>query len=182
MAIEQLKPEFEKMAVKAAEQAFENKMTKVRELNEELNKKERELKQLRLEKKILQAKLDKERVVKSRPDSVETKDKEIKKMEAEIGNLKMKLRKTNDDLKHERDRLSEEEKKRLELESTLQADVDRLKKELDRVKGQLGQLRSAKNVGDDETRKLRERERQLLDEMELIRKQHPRLHKRKVFA
>jgi gamma-glutamyl:cysteine ligase YbdK (ATP-grasp superfamily) len=58
MAIEQLKPEFEKMAVKAAEQAFENKMTKVRELNEELNKKERELKQLRLEKKILQAKLE----------------------------------------------------------------------------------------------------------------------------
>ncbi|VDI78974.1 uncharacterized protein LOC143053230 isoform X1 [Mytilus galloprovincialis] len=182
MAIAQLKPEFENMAVKAAEQAFDNKMTKVRELNEELNKRERELKQLRLEKKILQAKLDKERVVKSRPDSVETKEKELKRMEADISNLKMKLRKTTDDLKHERDRLSEEEKKRLELESTLQADVERLRKELDRVKGQLGQLRSAKNVGDDETRKLRERERQLLDEMEMIRKQQPRLHKRKLFA
>ncbi|CAC5412967.1 unnamed protein product [Mytilus coruscus] len=182
MAIEQLKPEFEKMAVKAAEQAFENKMTKVRELQEELNKRERELKQLRLEKKILQAKLDKERVVKSRPDSVETKEKELKRMEADISNLKMKLRKTTDDLKHEKDRLCEEEKKRLELESTLQADVERLRKELDRVKGQLGQLRSAKNVGDDETRKLRERERQLLDEMEMIRKQQPRLHKRKLFA
>lgn len=67
----------------------------------------------------------------------------------------------------------------MELETVLQNDIDRLKKELDKVKGQFGQLRAAKNVGDEETKKLREREKALLEEIEELRSQQsPRKRKR----
>lgn len=102
---------------------------------------------------------------------MEQKDKEIRKLEADIHSLKTKLRKKSDESKRERDRATTEETKRVELESALQNDIERLRKELDKVKGHLGQIRSAKNVGDEETKKLRERERQLLDEIEDLKTQ-----------
>ncbi|XP_060599963.1 centrosomal protein of 83 kDa-like [Ruditapes philippinarum] len=175
LAIDQLRPEFERMAGRAAERALDSKMMKVKEIQDELNRKEKELHQLRLEKKIIQSKLDKEKQqnVKSQQamGSMEQKEKEIRKLEAEIHSMKTKLRKKADELKRERDRATIEESKRLELESSLQSNIDKLRKELDKVKGQLGQIRSAKNVGDEETKKLRERERQLLEEIEELKSQ-----------
>lgn len=103
--------------------------------------------------------------------NLEQREKEIRKLEADINALKFKLRKKSEELKRERDKATSEENKRLELESALQSEVDKLRKDLDRVKGQLGQTRSAKNVGDEEMRKLRDRERQLLDEIDDLRSQ-----------
>ncbi|KAL4234473.1 hypothetical protein ACF0H5_006119 [Mactra antiquata] len=175
LAIDQLRPEFERMAGRAAERALDSKMMKVKEIQDELNLKEKELHQLRLEKKIIQSRLEKEKHQNAKSQqamgNMEQKEKEIRRLEADIHSLKTKLRKTNDELKRERERASMEESKRLEVESALQNDVNKLKKELDKVKGHLGQIRSAKNVGDEETKKLRERERQLLEEIEDLRSQ-----------
>ena len=93
--------------------------------------------------------------------------------------MKGKLRKKADELKKERERATVEENKRLELESSLQTEIDRLRKELDKVKGHLGQIRSAKNIGDEETRKLRERERQLNDEIDQLKSQQNNSRRRK---
>jgi len=54
LAIDQLKPEFERMAERAADRAMESKSNKVKEMQDELNKRERDLRQMKLEKKILQ--------------------------------------------------------------------------------------------------------------------------------
>ncbi|KAH3774430.1 histone-lysine N-methyltransferase, H3 lysine-79 specific-like [Dreissena polymorpha] len=170
LAIEQLRPEFEKMATKAAERAVDSEMMKVKEIQDELNQKEKELHQLKYEKKMILTKLEKEKQQNMKSQqalaNVEQKEKEIRKLECDISALKLKLRKRAEELKREREKASYEESKRLELESSLQNDIDKLRKELDKVKGHLGQLRSAKNIGDEETKKLREREKQLLEEIE----------------
>ena len=110
---------------------------------------------------------------------IEQKEREIKRLESDISGLRSKLRKKADEAKKERERASAEEIRRLELESSLQTEIDRLRKELDKVKGHLGQLRSAKNVGDEETRKLRERERQLMDEIVDLKSQQNSSRRRK---
>ena len=110
---------------------------------------------------------------------IEQKEREIKLLESDISGLKGKLRKKADELKKERERATIEENKRLELESSLQTEIDRLRTELDKVKGHLGQIRSAKNVGDEETRKLRERERQLNDEIDQLKSQQNSSRRRK---
>lgn len=178
LAIEQLRPEFERMAGAAAEKALESKLHQVKDLQNELNTKERELKQLKLEKKILQAKLEKEKINKDVAEMVDAKERNIKRLETDIACLQGKLRRKAEELKKEKDRATSEETKRVELETALSTEIDRLKKELDRVKGHLGQLRSAKNVGDEETKKLRDRERLLLDEIEDLRRQQPKLRRK----
>ena len=110
---------------------------------------------------------------------IEQKEREIKRLESDISGLKSKLRKKADEAKKERERASAEEIKRLELESSLQTEIDRLRKDLDKVKGHLGQVRSAKNVGDEETRKLRDRERQLMDEIDALKSQQNSSRRRK---
>ncbi|XP_061179238.1 golgin subfamily A member 6-like protein 22 [Saccostrea echinata] len=172
LAVEQLKPEFERMAIEAAGKALENKMVTIKEMQNELNRKEQELKRLQLEKKLLQAKFEKEKVNRDLASIVDHKEKEIKKLEADIGGLRGKLRKKAEELRKEKDRATEEEQRRVEIETKFNTEIDKLKRELDRVKGQLGQIRSAKNVGDEETRKLRDRERELLQELEDVKKQH----------
>lgn len=171
LAVEQLKPEFERMALEAAGKALENKMVTIKEMQNELNRKEQELKRLQLEKKLLQAKFEKEKINRDLASIVDNKEKEIKKLEADIGGLRGKLRRKAEELKKEKDRATEEEQRRVEIETKFQTEIEKLKRELDRVKGQLGQIRSAKNVGDEETRKLRDRERELLQELEDIKKQ-----------
>ncbi|XP_048742761.1 golgin subfamily A member 6-like protein 7 isoform X2 [Ostrea edulis] len=171
LAVEQLKPEFERMALEAAGKALENKMVTIKEMQNELNRKEQELKRLQLEKKLLQAKFEKEKINRDLAAIVDNKEKEIRKLEADIGGLRGRLRKKAEELKKEKDRATEEESRRVEIETKFQTEIEKLKKELDRVKGQLGQIRSAKNVGDEETRKLRDRERELLQELEDIKKQ-----------
>ncbi|XP_022298800.1 uncharacterized protein LOC111107748 isoform X2 [Crassostrea virginica] len=171
LAVEQLKPEFEKMALEAAGKALDNKMVTIKEMQNELNRKEQELKRLQLEKKLLQARFEKEKINRDLASIVDNKEKEIKKLETDIGSLRGKLRKKAEELKKEKDRATEEEQRRVEIETKFQTEIDKLKRELDRVKGQLGQIRSAKNVGDEETRKLRDRERELLQELEDIKKQ-----------
>ncbi|XP_033746524.1 stress response protein NST1-like [Pecten maximus] len=178
LAIDQLKPEFERMAEQAADRAMDSKSTKVKELQDELNGRERDLKQMKLEKKILQAKLEKEMCNRDIADVVDSKEKDIKKMEVEIGSLKSKLKRKADELKKERERATDEETRRMEIQTSLQSEIDRLKKDLDKVKGHLGQIRSAKNVGNEETRKLRERERQLIEEIEDLKKQQPKLRRK----
>ncbi|OWF42327.1 putative golgin subfamily A member 6-like protein 3 [Mizuhopecten yessoensis] len=178
LAIDQLKPEFERMAEQAADRAMDSKSAKVKELQDELNRRERDVKQMKLEKKILQAKLEKELGNRDIIEVVDTKEKDIKRMEVEINSLKSKLKRKADELKKEREKSTDGENTRMEIQKTLQSEIDRLKKDLDKVKGLLGQIRSAKNVGDEETRKLRERERQLHEEIEDLRKQQPKLRRK----
>lgn len=178
LAIDQLKPEFERMAEQAADRAMDTKSSKVKELQDELNRRERDVKQMRLEKKILQAKLEKELGSRDIIETVDNKEKDIKRLEVEINSLKSKLKRKADELKKERERATEEEYLRMEVQSSLTSEIERLRKELDKVKGHLGQTRSAKNVGNEETRKLREREKQLIEEIEGLRKQQPRLRRK----
>ncbi|WAR12757.1 hypothetical protein MAR_026937 [Mya arenaria] len=183
LAIEQLRPEFDRMAIIAAERAVDSKMLKVKEIQDELNKKEKELQQLKMEKRLIHSRLEKEKQQNQKSQqamgTLEQKDKDIRKLEGDIIALRSKLRKRSEEAKREREKAAFEEGKRLELESVLQNDIDKLKKELDKVKGQFGQLRSAKNVGDEETKKLRERERALIEEIEDLKSQQsPRKRKR----
>ncbi|KAL3860709.1 hypothetical protein ACJMK2_010795 [Sinanodonta woodiana] len=182
LAIDQLRPEFEKMAGTAAERALESKMAKVKELQDDLNQKEKDLQQLKMEKKILQAKFEKEKANNAKAQqsagSLDQKDKEIKRLESDIASMKGKLRKKAGELKKERERASIEEQKRIDVQTNLQSEIDRLKKELDKVKGNLGQLRSAKNVSDEETKKLRDRERLLTLEIDGLKQQQQAQGKR----
>ena len=172
LAVDQLKPEFERMAIEAAGKALDGKMVTIEKMQQDLKNKEHELKKLHVEKRLLQAKFEKEKINRDLASIVDTKERDIRKLEADIGNLRGKLRKTHEELKKERERASTEEQKRVEIEGKFTSETDRLKKELDRVKGQLGQIRSAKNVGDEETRKLRDREKELIHEMEDLKRQH----------
>ncbi|KAK3103885.1 hypothetical protein FSP39_022634 [Pinctada imbricata] len=172
LAVDQLKPEFERMALEAAGKALDSKMITIEKMQQDLNRKEQELKRLNVEKRLLQAKFEKEKINRDLSSIVDSKEKDIRKLEAEIGGLRGRLRKTHEELKKERERAVTEEQKRVEIENKFTSETDRLKKELDRVKGLLGQIRSAKNVGDEETRKLRDREKELVHEMEELKKQY----------
>lgn len=179
LAIDQLKPEFERMAERAADRVIDSRGNASRDLQDVLNRKEQELKKVRLEKKILQVKLEKEMSNKDN-HSTNTDSKDMKRLEVDITSLKSKLRTKTTDLKKERERAYNEEEKRIEIQTTLQAEIDKLKKDLDKIKGNLGQLRSAKNVGDEETKKLRDREKHLMEEIDDLRRQQQPYLKRKV--
>lgn len=164
-AIEKLRPEFQQMADQAVTRAVELRDKRVQELKDELSSKEKDLKQCILEKKKLKEDGQKN------ADVIEQKDREIKKLEREIEGVKLKLKRRESDLKKEQARSSEEEAKRVEIEKTLKEEIGKLRKELDNAKAQRGVMKAVKNLGELEIKKLKEREKELLDQLEQLKSQ-----------
>lgn len=162
-AIDQLRPEFEQIAEKAVVKAVELRDKKVQELEDKLNCKEKQLKQLQLEKQKLTANEQQNASI------IKQKDMEIKCLQKEIEDVKLELKRRQNELRKEKARVTEEEGKRLELEKHLNEEIAQLQKKLNKAVARGAMMKAANNIGEGEIKRLRERVKELQAELDRLK-------------